>query len=413
VAAGDLNNDGCDDLVVANSGDNNISILLSNGDGSFATAVNYSVGTTPTAVVLADFNLDGNLDVAVANRGSGNVSVLMGNGDGTLQTATNYTVGTNPVALAVGSVNDDGLPDLTVGNHGSNNLTVLANNGSGAFSVSQTIPLGESPDSVAVADFANNGVLYYVTDDKLVIGEPKPGPNPEKAGEAKGAQGVVLGANFPGNPQTGSGAAIAKVRIGTNQFGSWYASVGTFDHDTLKPQDWRGIFNVWFVPNKNTVNASTIAFVQVIKRTDLAGNLIVTNQTAKARTSAAGWRVDRSTNAMPAFIYPYYGWFNSGRPSQHTTSGSSPNPLTEAWMRDRPSSDVKGQIWSFQAFAIAKTGRQEGLVYGGVSWGLTIDKNGHVTPLPIEFLPTVTKEFSGAIDQWNTIAGVVNIWLNP
>jgi len=64
------------------------------------------------------------------------------------------------------------------------------------------------------------------------------------------------------------------------------------------------------------------------------------------------------------------------------------------------------QIWSFETFAIAKTGTQAGKVYGGISWGIKIDKTGHVTSMGIEFLPNPTQEFNDAVSQWNTIIGV-------
>jgi hypothetical protein len=46
------------------------------GDGTFATPVNYPVGSEPTSVAVGDFNGDGKQDLAVANEGSANVSVL-------------------------------------------------------------------------------------------------------------------------------------------------------------------------------------------------------------------------------------------------------------------------------------------------------------------------------------------------
>ncbi|HUZ05312.1 MAG TPA: VCBS repeat-containing protein, partial [Acidobacteriaceae bacterium] len=45
MATGDLNTDGHPDMVVANSASNSISVLLSNGIGTYATAVNYATGT--------------------------------------------------------------------------------------------------------------------------------------------------------------------------------------------------------------------------------------------------------------------------------------------------------------------------------------------------------------------------------
>jgi hypothetical protein len=53
-------------------------VLLGNGDGTFQAAMNYAVGTEPLSVAVGDFNGDGRADLAVANSGSDNVSVLLG-----------------------------------------------------------------------------------------------------------------------------------------------------------------------------------------------------------------------------------------------------------------------------------------------------------------------------------------------
>ena len=67
-------------------------MLLNNGDGTFATAVNYGVGATPAFVAIGDLDGDLDLDLAVANAGSDNVSVLLNNGDGTFAADVTYDV---------------------------------------------------------------------------------------------------------------------------------------------------------------------------------------------------------------------------------------------------------------------------------------------------------------------------------
>jgi hypothetical protein len=83
-------------------------------------------------VAVGDLNGDGILDVIVANEGSDDVSVLLGNGDGSFQAAQNFRVGSGPVSVAMGDFNGDGWPDVVVVNTGSNSALILLNDG--AFS---------------------------------------------------------------------------------------------------------------------------------------------------------------------------------------------------------------------------------------------------------------------------------------
>ncbi len=52
-------------------------------DGLFAAEVDYAAGAGPNSVTSADFNGDGKADLAVANSSNGTVSVLLNNGNGT------------------------------------------------------------------------------------------------------------------------------------------------------------------------------------------------------------------------------------------------------------------------------------------------------------------------------------------
>ena len=160
VAIGDLNGDGRSDLALANyggyNGDGDISIMLGKGDGTFQAAVNYGAGTNPLTVAIGDLNGDGSPDLAVANYDTsslgGNVSIMPGNGDGTFQTAVNYTAGRNPCAVVIGDLNNDGKPDLSVVNSRSNSISVLLGNGDGTFLAAQNFVM-ESPSAIAIGDF--------------------------------------------------------------------------------------------------------------------------------------------------------------------------------------------------------------------------------------------------------------------
>jgi hypothetical protein len=136
VAVEDLNRDGKHDLVTANRGTNDVSVLLGNGDGIFATAKTFTVlpGERPVSVAVGDFDGDGKHDLVTANYGSNNVSVLLGLGDGSFGVATIFAVGDGPVdsprpeSVAVGDVNGDRKQDLITANRETNKVAVLLNN---------------------------------------------------------------------------------------------------------------------------------------------------------------------------------------------------------------------------------------------------------------------------------------------
>lgn len=63
--------------MLANFGNDNVSILLGNGNGIF-TPNDFPVGGGPTSVAVGDFNDDTDLDLAIANSVDSNVSILLG-----------------------------------------------------------------------------------------------------------------------------------------------------------------------------------------------------------------------------------------------------------------------------------------------------------------------------------------------
>ncbi len=79
VFISDLDGDGDNDLAVANAGfiSGNVSVLLNNGDGQFALTGIYGAGDGPHSVFISDLDDDGDNDLAVANQKSHNVSVLL------------------------------------------------------------------------------------------------------------------------------------------------------------------------------------------------------------------------------------------------------------------------------------------------------------------------------------------------
>jgi len=222
VAAGDLNDDGYDDLVTANSGDDSVTVLMNDQDGTF-TDTNYTVfvgGPTvqPSAIALGDFDGDGDLDIAVAlrlnqsfrvmfNNGAGSFSVTQEsaglapesivsadfNDDGYYDVAVAnyladssdnsvcvwlggggashtdfvgpdwYSVGDYLTSIAAGDFNADGTPDLAVADEDDDRVSVLLGDGAGDFAAPDNYAVGEEPVCVVAADFNSDGACDLAT----------------------------------------------------------------------------------------------------------------------------------------------------------------------------------------------------------------------------------------------------------
>jgi hypothetical protein len=136
VVSADFNKDMNPDVAVTGvdtSGNSIVSVLLGNGNGTFQAAINSRTGINPTSLAVTDINGGGSLgdgtpDLVSANAGSFDASVLLGNGDGSFQLPQDYLAGMGPSAVAVGDFNGDSAQDLVVANATSNTISVMLNN---------------------------------------------------------------------------------------------------------------------------------------------------------------------------------------------------------------------------------------------------------------------------------------------
>jgi type II secretory pathway component GspD/PulD (secretin) len=171
-----------EDLVIANSTSNNVTVLLGNGDSTFVEAAGspYTVGKTPSSVVLADFNGDGFLDFAVANQGDNTISVFKGNGNGGFTefpgspfalTNTTSIAEKGPIAMVTGNfrgatetATNSPEADLAVVNQATNNVTILLGTVDTAGNIgfleapNSPIAVGQSPVAIATSDFNADGI---------------------------------------------------------------------------------------------------------------------------------------------------------------------------------------------------------------------------------------------------------------
>lgn len=142
-----------------------VNVLLGNGDGTFGNPTVYATGDYPYSVALADLTGNGHLDIVCANLNlnhltqGGTVSVLLGNGDGTFAPAVNYVAGKDLSSVVLADFNGDGKIDIATTDVSSSYVGVLLNSGNGTFQNAVQYPAGPNPFSLAAADFNGDGKL--------------------------------------------------------------------------------------------------------------------------------------------------------------------------------------------------------------------------------------------------------------
>ena len=82
VVAADMNDDQKIDIIVANSGLDNIGVYLHTANGMFVSLITYPTGygSSPHSIVAVDLNGNSTHGIIVANHGTDNVGVLLNMG---------------------------------------------------------------------------------------------------------------------------------------------------------------------------------------------------------------------------------------------------------------------------------------------------------------------------------------------
>ncbi len=158
VATGDFDGDGITDLVVANSGDATLAVLLGTPGGSFRRASAVPSGPNPTRVVTGDFDSDGKFDVVAANSAlyTGNFTLFRGDGRGGLTVSLTLAPGRWATAAAAVDINLDAKLDLVCVDF-SDGCFVYLGDGAGGFGDPAPAGAGSFASDVAVGDFNGDG----------------------------------------------------------------------------------------------------------------------------------------------------------------------------------------------------------------------------------------------------------------
>lgn len=171
VAVGDLDADGDPDLALTNyrTQTGTVSVLLNNGDATFAPEVRYPVGDRPLGIVTSDIDGDDDVNVVAAVSGFSSVELaihpLVNGGDGTLVPAApqeiNQQLG-NP-KLADGDLDGDGDEDHALLGLSTDTHFFLVNDGTGQYTPETNNTGGFSSGDLEVIDLEPDGDLDVVS----------------------------------------------------------------------------------------------------------------------------------------------------------------------------------------------------------------------------------------------------------
>ncbi|MEW5799865.1 MAG: FG-GAP-like repeat-containing protein [Bacteroidota bacterium] len=154
----DLDADGDLDVAVANIWSNSFSVMMNNGNATFADPVVYSFSDYFPSIAVADFNADGYNDLVIAGYYSSQAVVYFNAGDGTFTAQSPLATGTGPKDVGSGDIDGDGDMDIVTTNYDANSLSIFNNNGDGTFTSASSVSPGISyPDGVAIGDLDGDG----------------------------------------------------------------------------------------------------------------------------------------------------------------------------------------------------------------------------------------------------------------
>jgi hypothetical protein len=172
LAVGDIDGDGKLDLVVVNARSNSVGVFRNtsaSGSISFASRVDFVVGSDPRGVDLGDIDGDGRLDIAVANYVGNTVSVLRNTSTpnsintGSFAANVDFVANTGVFDVVLGDIDGDGKIDMATGNRNAGNISILRNISSAgnitsaSFEAKVDITVGTWPQNLAMGDLDGDG----------------------------------------------------------------------------------------------------------------------------------------------------------------------------------------------------------------------------------------------------------------
>ncbi|MFM9956696.1 MAG: FG-GAP-like repeat-containing protein [Phycisphaerales bacterium] len=126
----DVNGDNKGDLVTSNFV--NVSIRINNGDNTFAPVITLAGESGTQHLVATDVNKDGNADIFSVNQNQDEVNLWLSTGPGLWAPRIDLPAGARPDTVLFFDTNGDNLPDLNILNQNDGDLVTYLNSAPGS-----------------------------------------------------------------------------------------------------------------------------------------------------------------------------------------------------------------------------------------------------------------------------------------
>ncbi|MES2590312.1 MAG: FG-GAP-like repeat-containing protein [Bacteroidota bacterium] len=181
IAISDLDGNGKLDIAIVDNGSSIVSILSNIstiGTISLAPPMNFATGGTTWGISIGNIDGDNKPDLAITNVQTHTLSILKNtsvSGNISFASKIDFAMGTNPYNIAISDLDGDGRPDLEVANAGSSTFSVLKN-------LIGTLPTMTSANSVTLC--SGESVNIPLTSDESATYIWSATDNPNTTGES-------------------------------------------------------------------------------------------------------------------------------------------------------------------------------------------------------------------------------------